>query len=203
VPYFGNPVKKRAVASRREAVGAPASYSKVSAIRSRLGNSESCQKSFFHFSQSFQENFTELPLTLWRLKLMMVMSIGWDYVSKLHLPTVLVFIPLVLYENGVTWRNDIDCGKLLNCPSELWQSYQQSCSSKPGRTGGKIINFAARKISFMLWRVLLTCRKILRHGTDGFNSPRKERVLWIFIAVKNPLPLPIWTHEHLVQSRAR
>jgi hypothetical protein len=32
----------------------------------------------------------------------------------------------------------------------------------------------------------LTCRKILRHGTDGFNSPPKEVVLRIFIALKNP-----------------
>jgi hypothetical protein len=31
----------------------------------------------------------------------------------------------------------------------------------------------------------LTCRKIL-HGADGFNFPRKEIVLQIFIVVKNP-----------------
>jgi hypothetical protein len=28
-------------------------------------------------------------------------------------------------------------------------------------------------------------RKILRHGADGFTSPPKEGVLWIFIAPKN------------------
>jgi hypothetical protein len=32
----------------------------------------------------------------------------------------------------------------------------------------------------------LTCRKILRRGTDGFTSPQKESVLRIFIALKNP-----------------
>jgi hypothetical protein len=34
----------------------------------------------------------------------------------------------------------------------------------------------------------LTCRKILRHGTSGFTSYLKEGVLWIIIALKNPLP---------------
>jgi hypothetical protein len=32
----------------------------------------------------------------------------------------------------------------------------------------------------------LTCRKILRHGADGFTSPPKEAVLRIFIDFKNP-----------------
>jgi hypothetical protein len=33
----------------------------------------------------------------------------------------------------------------------------------------------------------LTCRKILRHRSDGFTSPPKEGVLRIFIALENPL----------------
>jgi hypothetical protein len=36
----------------------------------------------------------------------------------------------------------------------------------------------------------LTCCKILRHETSGFTSHPKEGVLRIFIALKNPLPLP-------------
>jgi hypothetical protein len=32
---------------------------------------------------------------------------------------------------------------------------------------------------------LLTCRKILRHGADGFTSPPKKGVLRIFIVLKN------------------
>jgi hypothetical protein len=31
-----------------------------------------------------------------------------------------------------------------------------------------------------------SCRKILRHGTEGFSSPPKEGVLLIFVAVKSP-----------------
>jgi hypothetical protein len=34
--------------------------------------------------------------------------------------------------------------------------------------------------------VVLTCRRILRRGTDGFTSHPKEVVLRIFIALKNP-----------------
>jgi hypothetical protein len=33
----------------------------------------------------------------------------------------------------------------------------------------------------------LTCRKLLRHGADGFTSHPKEVVLRIFLAVKHPL----------------
>jgi hypothetical protein len=36
----------------------------------------------------------------------------------------------------------------------------------------------------------LTSRKILRHGTSGFNSRPKEGVMWIFNSLKNPLILP-------------
>jgi hypothetical protein len=35
----------------------------------------------------------------------------------------------------------------------------------------------------------LTCRKVLRHGADGFTSPLKEDVLRILIALKNSSPL--------------
>jgi hypothetical protein len=37
---------------------------------------------------------------------------------------------------------------------------------------------------------LLTCRKILRHGANGFTSPSKKVVLWISSALKIPSPLP-------------
>jgi hypothetical protein len=44
-----------------------------------------------------------------------------------------------------------------------------------------------------------TCRKILRHATSGFTFHLKEGLLRIFIALKNPLPLPgsnpqLWVH---------
>jgi hypothetical protein len=39
---------------------------------------------------------------------------------------------------------------------------------------------------FRVSKGILTFRKILQHGADGFVSFPKEGVLWIFIAIKNP-----------------
>jgi hypothetical protein len=38
--------------------------------------------------------------------------------------------------------------------------------------------------------ICFTCRKILRHGADGFTFPSKEDVLQISIILKNPSPRP-------------
>jgi hypothetical protein len=43
-------------------------------------------------------------------------------------------------------------------------------------------------VSLSCYAVLLTCRKILRHGADGITSPTKEGVLRTFTALKNPSP---------------
>jgi hypothetical protein len=43
---------------------------------------------------------------------------------------------------------------------------------------------------FILRSDFFTCRKILRHGADGFTSPLKKGVLRIPIAIKNPLSRP-------------
>jgi hypothetical protein len=40
------------------------------------------------------------------------------------------------------------------------------------------------------FKISLTCREILQHGTSGFTSHPKEGVLRIFIALKNPSPWP-------------
>jgi hypothetical protein len=45
----------------------------------------------------------------------------------------------------------------------------------------------AYKYLFSYRRDLLTCRKILRHGTDGYTYPLKEVVIQSFIDIKNPL----------------
>jgi hypothetical protein len=43
-------------------------------------------------------------------------------------------------------------------------------------------------MSISYFEVFSTCRKTLGHGADGFTSLPKERVLLIFIALKNQLP---------------
>jgi hypothetical protein len=45
--------------------------------------------------------------------------------------------------------------------------------------------FCLRSICFRKSRVLLTCRKIVRHGLDGFTSSSREVVLRIFVSLKN------------------
>jgi hypothetical protein len=40
------------------------------------------------------------------------------------------------------------------------------------------------------YKCFSTCRKILRHGADGFTSRPKEVVVRIVIALKNPSPRP-------------
>jgi hypothetical protein len=47
-----------------------------------------------------------------------------------------------------------------------------------------VVNFGY-EVSVLHSAGFLTCRKILRHGTDGFTSPPKEVELQIFIAIKN------------------
>jgi hypothetical protein len=47
------------------------------------------------------------------------------------------------------------------------------------------VNFAY-EVSIFVPAGILTCRKILGHGTDGFTSHPKEVVLRIFIATKTP-----------------
>jgi hypothetical protein len=51
-----------------------------------------------------------------------------------------------------------------------------------------MLNLASRSSLFHTLKGSLTCRKIIRHGSDGFTSCPKEGVLQIFIALKNPSP---------------
>jgi hypothetical protein len=55
-------------------------------------------------------------------------------------------------------------------------------------TGEENYEFCLTNIFFHTLKASLTCRKILRHGADGFISPPREGVLWIFIALENPPP---------------
>jgi hypothetical protein len=76
--------------------------------------------------------------------------------------------PQVIYEHGEPWWNDID-------------------GTKAGGTA-ETNKFCLTKNLFHTSKGSLTCRKILRHGADSFTYPPKERVLRIFIALKNPSP---------------
>jgi hypothetical protein len=82
--------------------------------------------------------------------------------------------------------NMVECreGTTDSSTRALWQSYQQSFSSKAGGIGARNDEFGRTKFLCSHFE-RLTWSKIL-HGADGFTSPPKERVLRIFIALKNP-----------------
>jgi hypothetical protein len=50
--------------------------------------------------------------------MMMIMSMGKNYVSEVQVPAGFLFIPKVIYEHGEPWWIDDERGKLI-CPPEL------------------------------------------------------------------------------------
>jgi hypothetical protein len=114
---------------------------------------------------------------------------GWDYVSELWPPTGLLFIPWVICEHGQPWRW---CCRLEITPDSSTRELSGSPTSRhlvaSKRNGQMSENFAYQYLRYL--KGSLTYLEILRHGTSVFTSHLKEGVLWIFIALKNPLPQP-------------
>jgi hypothetical protein len=72
-----------------------------------------------------------------------------------------------------------------------WLVHQSSLAVLPADTSGRSRRNGRRSEKFdqqylKHLKGSLTCRKILRNGTSGFTSHRKESVLPIFITLKNP-----------------
>jgi hypothetical protein len=66
----------------------------------------------------------------------------------------------------------------------LEKSYQQSyLVAKQKKVGEDMMNLALPSIFAHTSKGLLTSRKILRYGADGFTFPSKEGVLRIFIVL--------------------
>jgi hypothetical protein len=63
--------------------------------------------------------FPKLCHTFWLSMMIIILSMGWDYVSEQRPPTSLLFIPQVIYEHWEPWRNDIHRVELLIRPPEL------------------------------------------------------------------------------------
>jgi hypothetical protein len=88
-------------------------------------------------------------------QLMVIMSMGREYVSELRPPTCLLYIPQVIYEHGKPWSNHIDRRNtrlvnqsyLIVLPAEL-------SDRKVGITGGGNYEFSLRNACFIFRRVL-------------------------------------------------
>jgi hypothetical protein len=78
----------------------------------------------------------------------------------------------------------------------FWHSCQQSHIVAKKKELAK--ETCLTKYLFHTYKGFLTCRKILRHGADGFASLPKEGVLQIVIA-----PGRVWTREPCIQWQAR
>jgi hypothetical protein len=56
--------------------------------------------------------------------MMMIMSMGKNYVSEGQVPAGFLFIPKVIYEHGEPWWIDDDERKIDLSTRALWQPYQ-------------------------------------------------------------------------------
>jgi hypothetical protein len=75
---------------------------------------------------------------------------------------------------------------IIQQPELSYCNQQRHLVAKQGETWREMaVNFAY-EVSLSCSAGFLTCRKIIRHGADGFTSTPKEVVLRIFIAFNNP-----------------
>jgi hypothetical protein len=108
--------------------------------------------------------------------------------ARLCLWTAATNMPIVHPPGDIwAWWNYIDRGSPDSSNRALWQFYQQSRSSKTGRTDEGNDDFCLTKYLFHTSKGSLTCREMSRHGAGGCIPPSKEGVLRI-IALKNPSP---------------
>jgi hypothetical protein len=86
--------------------------------------------------------------------------------------------------------------------SLLWLQ-QTYLVAKRGGTGRGMAAEFFLTLSLAYLKGTLTCRKILRHGAEGFTSPPKEVMLRTLTALKIIVLGRVWTHEPWVLWQAR
>jgi hypothetical protein len=108
----------------------------------------------------------------------LLITMGWDYVSEPRPPTGLLFIPRVWAWGAMVMT--------MPAGDYSWLVHQSFLAVLPAETSGasrrngrRSENFAYQYLKYL--KGSLTRREIL-HGTSGFTSHPKERVLRIFIA---------------------
>jgi hypothetical protein len=93
----------------------------------------------------------------------------------------------VIYEHGNPWWDNIDREKVARSPEPSGNPTNNHLVENQEELAKKM-DLALRGTFVHTLKVSLTCRKILRHGFDGFTAPPKEGVLRILIALKIPSP---------------
>jgi hypothetical protein len=118
-----------------------------------------------------------------------IQSVDHDHGVRPRLWTAATNGPIVhLTRDICVWRATVEWCRQGKHPDSsigaLWQSYQQSSCCKAGKTGKGNDKFCLTKYLFRISKGSLTCRKILRHGADGFTSAPKKGVLRILSPLK-------------------
>jgi hypothetical protein len=120
--------------------------------------------------------------------------VGWDWRLRTAASTGLLFIPGWLWCGP--WYDGIDWGLTPNLLPERSGSHQYCLAVLSAETSLKRLREWTKEMRIQSIRPrgsssdLLTCRKILWHGTSVFTSPPKEDVLRNCIALTNPSPWP-------------
>jgi hypothetical protein len=84
--------------------------------------------------------------------------------------------------------------------SPLWLQ-QTHPVPKPGETGREMAAEFCLSVFLSFLKGSFTCRKMLRHVVDGFNSPPNDVVIWIFIVLKNSLLSAAYEPANLGSNR--
>jgi hypothetical protein len=131
---------------------------------------------------------------------MMIMSMGWDYVSELRLPTGLLFIPQVIFgHREPRWMMSTGENSQSVYQSALWQSYQLSY-------------LAANREDMEEWndghlsaKYFFHTRGVLLHTVKSYDMrptpllPLRRKVCCGFLSPLKILHLGrVWTREPLI-----
>jgi hypothetical protein len=156
-----------------------------------------------HVWDEILQNCCLVMIMITIMTIIMIMLMGWGYVSELWPERGLLFAPqMMMYEHGELWCNDVDREKTpwFVYHSTLWQSYHQ-CHLIGNQGGhGEVDD------EFSLWSTFFTLRSYFTHavkscvmGPTGL-LPLRRKVWHVFLSPFKIHSLGrVWTRELWVQ----
>jgi hypothetical protein len=125
------------------------------------------------------------------MMMIMIMSMGWDYVSELRPPTGLLFIPQVIYACGEPWWNNVNRRKLLIRLQELSGNFTSSHLVASMRNGRRKLWIQPREVFlFILASDFLHATKSYDAGLPALLPLRRKACCGFLSPLKNPSPRP-------------